>query len=227
MEELYHEHMHFAIWRWIRAWCNKVLNHQHPLFDENNYPKTPLDVLQYLIQRIKEPNKTNIFEMDDSENWQSKPYQIKKYWNPRPIPRYMPEQYQEYFMSEPDDPVLFLKSFIDMLHTKSKLLYIKKKQKLVPLIEVKKIFEFYFNDIKVYLDKIYSLNMSLDDINDTFNLDMDTYCDKFTPERVYNKLIWKRYLINKKIFEFSDMDLHKVSIDDKYWKDKVIENVFN
>lgn len=23
------------------------------------------------------------------------------------------------------------------------------------------------------------------------------------------------------------MDLHKVSIDDKYWKDKVIENVFN
>ena len=68
--------------------------------------------------------------------------------------------------------------------------------------------------------------MSLDDINDTFNLDMDTYSDKFTPERVYNKLIWKRYLTNKK-FDFSDMDLQKVTINDKYWKDKVIENVFN
>ena len=157
MEQLYHEHMHFAIWRWIRAWCNKVLNHQHPLFDDNNYPKTPLDVLQYLIQRIKEPHKENIFKMDDSENWQSKPYQIKKYWNPRPIPRYIPEQYQEYFMDERDDPVFFLKSFIDMLHSKSKLLYIKKKQKLFTLIEVKKIFEFILMILKYIWIKYIAL----------------------------------------------------------------------
>ena len=86
--------------------------------------------------------------MDDSENWQSKPYQIKKYWNPRPIPTYIPEQYQEYFMDESYDPLFFLKSFTEMLHSKTKLLNIKRKLKPLRLSQVKKYLNFILMILK-------------------------------------------------------------------------------
>lgn len=194
----FHERMHTTIWAWIRSYCDT---------NENDGPKTPGDILQFICSKIPYQNDT-------------------RWWVSQELP--------DHYVISGGEIEDMLGSFSEQVCTVGEYLHMSGQQQKLHWLDLKNVLQHYIYDINSYMTKVNSLGYNYIQLNQYFDLNLsESMLRVIGPTQMAEHLLWSRYLTGVCVFipnlEGDDPPFREYLFargDDVYWGPKILHDVF-